>query len=295
MQRRHLAGGALLMAGAVLLSSAFWPAKDPWQIERAPLPVPGDLVSHYPPTGFERLEIRHSLAGKQLTLYLAHYQDASGAPRQAMLPEPKSRQWQAWMELAQVLHTLEPDALLLTWWDNGQRVDFLSGRAVWALKPPREAFSPRERPLWLKLSGGFEDSEKLIQLAKWWGKDSTQALQEIARLGQPIYFLVSSQDLARAEEIERLAEGTLPLEMRIFPTTSHLHSQIAAVQRWAQETGSRYLPQRAPGGIIAWRLKKAPATLLLRLLPFLPPLDQAADSLKLIYQSPDRYLTLYRH
>lgn len=299
MQRRYLVGGALLLAGAALLLSALWPPKDPWQVERVSLTIPDDLVSHYPPTSFVRLKIQHSKTGKQLTVHLARYQDASGAPHQALLPEPGSRQWQAWMELAEFLRArLEPNALVIAWWDDGQRIDFLSGRVVWVRQPPAEAFAPAERSLWRLLSGGFGDPRgRSAQLARWWAADSEQAKGEISRResGTPLYLLVSNDDLAHVNEIERLADRKLPLEVKVFPSTGNFHSQIAAVRRWAQEKGAGYLPQKVPGGIAAWRtVEDSTEPFLVRLLPFTTSLAKPLPGLEQVYRTMDGYLTLYR-
>lgn len=297
--QRLLLGGVLLLAGAALILSARWPIEDAWRVERTPVTPPENLASYYPFLNFERLQIKHA-QGRQLTLHLVRYQDKEGILRQALLPEPGSAKWRAWMELGQVLRNLEPDALVIAWWDNGQRVDFLSGLASWVRQPPKEAFALQERSLWQTLSGGFEDSKRLIQLAKWWAADSVQALSEIARLkpDRPVYFLVSSDDLTHLDEIERLAGKTLPLEVKIFPEANNFHAQIAQIKRWAREAGKAYLPLKVPGGIAAWRLTQESTPLLLRLLPFLPLLDKAEsrplDSLTQVYQSFGGYLTLYR-
>lgn len=289
--QRHLLGGVLLLAGAALLGSWLQP-QGSWQIERVHLSVPEQLVSHYPPVGFERLEANHGKTHKRLTAYLVHYRDASGTLRQALLPEPGSAKWRAWIALGDILRNLEPNAWVIAWWDNSQRVDFLSGRKVLARQPPRKAFAPEDRPLWQSLSGSFADTPELPQLANWWSADPKQALADLAPLESqgPIYLLVASDDLAHLEEIERLAGKTLPLEVKIFPTSGNLHAQIAKVKRWAQD--KPYLPQPVPGGIAAWRLTKEPAPFLLQLLPFVPPVG-VGEAIKRVYQSPGGYLTLY--
>ncbi len=288
--RRYLLGGALILWGSALLWSAF---RADWQIARTPLAVPEGLKSFYPALEFKRLEARETKANKRLIQHLVHYQDAGGTLRQALLPEPGSAKWRAWMELSEVLRDLEPNALVITWWDNSQRVDFLSGRKVFVLKPPEEAFAPRERKLWEVLSGGFADSEKLAQLAKWWVKESSQALAELAALAPvPAYLLVSSDDLAHLDEIERLAGKKLPLEAKLFPQSANFHTQIAQVKRWSQ--GKSYLPQKVPGGVVAWRLTEEPAPFLLYLLLFTPLLKEAQLPLTQIYHSPGGYLRLYR-
>ncbi|MBN2702510.1 MAG: hydroxylamine oxidation protein HaoB [Methylohalobius sp. ZOD2] len=305
MKRRYLVGGALLLAGAALLVSTFWPQSESWEEKRVSLSIPESLSGHYSPTEFERWELYQSDTGKRLTLHVARYRDEAGTPRQVLLPEPESRQWQSWMALGEFLRSkVEPNALVLAWWDDSQRIDFFSGRRTWVLQPPTEAFGPTERDLWRRLSGGFGDAEgKLAQLARWFTQDPEQALAEIAQLepDAPLYLLVANGDLSHVNEIERLAGKKLPLEVKIFPSTENLHGQIASVQRWAGEKGAGYLPQKVPGGIAAWRIARDPENtdednepLLVRLLPFTTSLENPLSGLERVHQSSDGYLTLYR-
>lgn len=296
---REVWGGILLVAGAALLLSVyFWPSNERWQVEAIPQPLPQDLISHYPPSRFERWQLHQKGAGKALTEHVLLYRDEAGRERSALVPEPGSRRWQNWMAVAQVLQTLEGNALILAWWDASQRIDLLSGRQTWVRQPPAEAFGDSDRDLWERLSGGFDDEDsRLAKLARWWLSDPSAALAEIRRqiANRPLYFLVSSEDLAHIEEIERLAGRRLPLQVRIFPNTGNLHGQIAAVQRWAGETGNGYLPQKIPGGIAAWRITdNGTDGLLLQLLPFSGVSHPPVPGLAQVFQTPDRSVSLYR-
>ena len=298
MPIRWFLGGLLLLAGAALLVSALWQETTLWKIDRVTLPIPDDLAGRYPPTAFERWQAREKNSGKQLTFHVFHFQDERGKKRQTLMPDPGSHAWQEWMELAGFLRQqTENDALIITWWDNAQRIDFLTGRSTWARQPPAAAFRASERSLWQQLSGGFsENSDKLVQLASWLSGDSERALDEIGGIPSevPIYLLVTSNDLIHVDEIERLSGRKLPLEVRIFPSTGNLHGQISAVQAWAQETGGVYLPQSIPEGIATWRITgPADPPLLLRLLPFTHPHRQLPATIRLAYQSPGGKLILY--
>ncbi len=300
MPRRLLTGGLLLLAGAALLLWALVPERETWTIEKTPLPIPPGLVSHYPPEGFERWEVEQKKTGRRLTFHVIHYRDAGGRKRQAILPQPGSAAWRAWMELAESLRQRkERDALILTWWDNAQRIDFLTGIPVWTRRPPAEAFTENQRDLWRQLSGGFGDSQgHLKRLAGWLSRTDEQlpkAIEE-ALSGRSIHLLISTDDLSHVNEFERLTGRKLPLDVRIFPSTGNLHGQISAVQAWAQETGGIYLPQAIPGGIAAWRMQrpKSSVPLWLRLLPFTYPAPPSMTTLKLVYHSSGGQLNLYR-
>lgn len=298
MRRRYWVGGVLLLAGAALLLSALWPRPETWEEGRVSLIIPESLASHYPPTGFERWELNQAGSSKRLTMHVARYRDETGTLRQVLLPEPESRQWQAWMELGKTLRAFEPNALVLAWWDDGQRINFLSGRRSWVLQPPAKAFAFAERNLWRRLSGGFGNTEeRLAQLARWFAQDAEQALEEIARLDPqtPLYLLVSGDTLAHVDEIERLAGRKLPLEVKLFPTTGNFHAGIAQVKRWARERGDGYLPQKVPAGIAAWRIvEEGTDPLLLQLLPFTTSLGRPLPGWEQVYRTSDGYLTLYR-
>ncbi|GEM_PF-6219439 len=299
MRFRWVFGASLLLAGAaMLLSVFFWPPQNRWQIERFPLPIPKGLMSHYPATAFERWQLHQPESGGQLTEQVIFYRQADGHLRQALLPVPGSSQWQNWVELGRVLQSVEDNALVLAWWDDSQRVDFFSGRETWITQPPASAFAKRTRDLWRQLSGGFHsDAEPLSTLARWWMSTPARALADIRQqhIKRPIYWLATGQSLLHSNEIERLAGSTVPLEVRIFPDTGNLHGQIAAVQRWAQETGHGYMPQKVPGSIAAWRItRKTGLPFWLQLLPFSSSPKNPPANLERVFSSADRNLILYR-
>ncbi len=299
MSIRHSLGGLLLFAGAALLLWALWPRQEIWDIGKKPLPIPPDLVSHHQPRGFERWEASRNKTARRLTFHVAHYQDESGTRRQTLLPAPGSRSWKEWMRLAELMRQqIEQSAMILTWWDNAQRIDFLTGLATWARQPPTNAFPENQRALWRQLSGGFSDGDgKLAQLADWLVQESEPLGGKTGKVhpGKPVYLLVTSNDLSHVDEIERLTGYKLPLEVRIFPSTGNLHGQISAARAWARGTGGIYLPQSIPGGIAAWRVTQPGSEpLWLRLLPFTYPHPQSTTTIRLVYRSPSGKLILYR-
>ena len=290
-------GAALLLAGGALIVSVFWPGSSPWQATSEPVAVPADYKGRYPIETLTRWVLHNPDDGRRLTLYLARYHGSDGQPRRAIVPPPESTAWRRWQSLGEALRQLEPDALILAWWDDAQRVDLFSGRKVWVHQPTAEAFPGKDQKLWHLLSGGFDDGEEELQrLARWLAMPAEDALAAMRREApaQPHYLLISTDLLTRLDEIERLAGTKFPLEVKIFPPNNNLHAQIAAVQRWAGETGLGYLPQKVPAGIAAWRLTGKTNQLLLRLLLFTtnPPAPPA--DLFPVFQSPDRQLQLYR-
>ncbi|BCX88657.1 hypothetical protein MIN45_P1026 [Methylomarinovum tepidoasis] len=293
--RRLWLGGALLLAGAALIASFFWPRPSPWQVTTEPVPVPADYHGRHPIDALTRWRLQHP-DGRRLTLYVARYRDDDDQSRQALVPAPDTPTWEHWQALGEALNRLEPDALVLAWWDDAQRVDLLSGRKVWVRQPPADAFAARDRALWRRLSGGFSDDEgRLRRLARWLTAPAGEGLAALHRdtPPRPRYLLVNADLLTRADEVERLAGVKLPLEVRIFPPGDGLHAQIAAVQRWAGETGLGYLPRKIPAGIAAWRLAAPADVLLLHLLPFTanPP---PPAGLTPVFQTPGRQLQLFR-
>jgi hydroxylamine oxidation protein HaoB len=106
-------------------------------------------------------------------------------------------------------------------------------------------------------------------------------------------------DLARLSEIEALSGVSLPFEARFFPGEANIHTQIAAVKRWAGEKGSgSYLIHPLPGGgIRAWRItaEEGEKTLLARLLPFVSSVGRTPAQLQLVYQSEQgAYLSIFK-
>lgn len=274
-----------------------WPRASRWEVETEPIPLPEDFAGPYPLASLTRWHLHDPGSGRRLTLNIAHYHRGDGQTRRAILPAPGSTAWQQWQMLGQTLQALEPDALILAWWDDGQRIDLLSGRETWARQPPAQAFPPADRDVWRLLSGGFGDrAGNLTRLARWLTESADTSLKAITQAipNRPLYLLVNTAGLSRLDEIERLSGHPLPLEVRIFSPADDFHAQITAVRRWAQETGLGYLPRKVPAGVAAWRLTSKDIPLWLHLLPFTGNRTQPPEGLKVVFSSTDRQLQLYR-
>jgi hydroxylamine oxidation protein HaoB len=254
-----------------------------------------------------------------VSLHAVSYSDKSGALRRAIVFPPSDHGSSApqgirdgnqvrhdlWANAAKAIrqHTDE-NALFVSWWDNAQRIHFLSGRDAWAAQPVGDAFpEPRSRGFWGEIAGGFaEDEQPLRQLARWLTMDADQALAELSeRLpkDRPVFWAVCLDDLARLSEIEALSGVSLPLEARFFPAEANIHAQISAVKRWAEEKGrASYLVHPLPGGgIRAWRItsEEGEKTLLARLLPFVGSVGRTPEQLQLVYQSGQgAYLSIFK-
>jgi hydroxylamine oxidation protein HaoB len=209
--------------------------------------------------------------------------------------------WKAVGE-AIIRHT-DGNALFLAWWDDAQRIHFLSGRETWLDRPAAAAFpDDEERSVWGKVAGGFAavpDASR--RLARWLTMEADAALEAMkAELPaeRPVYLLVCLDDLARLGEIEALAGVRLPFEAARFPG-GDLHGQIAAVQQWARQDVDQasYLVQQTPGaGVQAWRITTPQGrdTLLARLLPFTTSLARPLPQAQTVYQSGwGSHITIY--
>ena len=90
----------------------------------------------------------------------------------------------------------------------------------------------------------------------------------------------------------------MPFEARLFAAEANLHAQIAAIKRWAEETGGIYLAQPAANGAVrAWRIttEEASRTLLARLLPFNSSLAHPLAGVQPVYQSAwGGYISIYQ-
>lgn len=270
--------------------------------------------SRFPIQRIERISVSIG-EGRPFQVDVAHYRSSADHPRQAMifLPEESTAapetdlnrlRSQAWLDASQFFRDLSPaNRLLVTWWDNAQRMDLLSGAKAWIEAPVEEAFDRGQRDFWKHVSGGFANSSAPIkQFAAWLLSDAEQALQEMDKTvdpGSERYLLVSIDDLARLSEIEALSGKPVPFETRLFRADENIHRLISRVKRWAREKGNgSYLVQHIGGaGVRVWRITtvEGEKTLLARLLPFTSSLATPLTTLDLVHRSEwSGFLSVYR-
>jgi len=306
-----LAGVLLMVFGPPEFSSDALKYEKLAELNSGEAGFPG-LGGQYPAQRLTRYRIG-SKTGGGVEMNVAHYRDGQDKPASAIVYSPalstlqgsgpiRHELWEATAK-AILLHTGE-DALFVTWWDDAQRIRFLTGRDSWIDAPVATAFPDnREKKFWQQASGGFSsDGSKLKQLARWLATDADLALAEMEKLipkNQPAYFLTCLDDLARLGEIEALSGVKMPFEARYFPQSANIHNQIAEVKRWAGENGSAsYLVQQLPaGGVRAWRIttEDGMKTLFARLLPFTSSLANPLPNQLLVYQTGwGGYLSVYQ-
>jgi hydroxylamine oxidation protein HaoB len=256
--------------------------------------------------------------GKQaFSLLLAHYKDGRDKERRVLM-FPKSEQESAllenptdirrtiWEEAgAAVKKNAAENGVILSWWDDGQRIHFLSGRDTWISAPSDETF---KTPVWQQLQNQFlladsREKSRLHQMARWLTMDSETALQEIRQTfgaTHPVYLAVSNDLLARLGEISDYGGAALAFNTQTFQAHDNLHGDIAAIREWAGENGNgNYLVQKEGGGYRVWSTPKenevVKRTLLVRLLPFVDSLKKLPDGVQLVYQSHwGGYLSIYK-
>ncbi len=238
------------------------------------------------------------------------YQDDRGRTRTALLhPAPAADQgpsetrWSWWLQTAAAIRKhAAADARIVGWWDNAQRAHLLTGRDARPSAPVASLFGPTQRRFWEEVSGGFAtDEQPLRQLAQALtspAEAGVAALRSDGARGETL-LIVSTDDLARADEIAAAGGKRLPVETKVFPASTNLHGTINSVRRWAQEGGTgSYLVQPLPGQQVrAWRVTDAQALdwLLIRALPFSTSLYRPIDGADLVYQSGGGgYLSAYR-
>lgn len=275
-----------------------------------------DLQGAFAVDSVDNYEIQRN--GKDaFSLLVAHYKDSKNQERRALL-FPKNKQETAalisptgiresiWQEagLAIKKNTLD-DAVILSWWDDGQRINFLSGREVWISKPSDETFNS---PIWKQFQGNLllatkDEKNNLIQMARWLAMDSEKALAEIRQAfgtEHPVYLLVTNDLLLRLGEIADYGAANLEFNSTSFQANDNLHGDIARIREWAGENGNgNYLVQKEGGGYHVWSTPKesdsVKRTLLVRLLPFVDSLKKLPDGVQLVYQSHwGGYLSIYR-
>ncbi len=312
----RLTGAALLLAGLGLLAAAAL-SPDPLRLNFS---LDRQLAADAP--GFPelnafrsatRLESYHIRQGETpaFNLDIAVYPAAEPEQRRAIVYLPdasdngKQRRHNDWDDAMRAAREHSPaDALFISWWDNAQRLDFMTGRDAWTRQPAAAAFpDPAEQALWRQTAGPFAaDDARLRQLARWLSMDAEQARADMAATlpaGRPVYILTCADDLARLREIEALSGKKLGLEARFFPQDADIHRQISQVKSWANAAGTGdYLLQSRPGqGVLAWRVADAETrrSLLVKLLPFTHSLAEPTPGLNLIYRSAGGgYLSIHQ-
>lgn len=219
--------------------------------------------------------------------------------------EETDRRYSIWTEAARAIQKhAEPNALIIAWWDNAERVRLFTGLESWLHQPAAAGFPDAgERAVWEVLGGGFAKDEKRSRiLAQGFTLDAPSALEMFKThlpADRPVYFLVTVDDLARLHEMEALGGKRLALESAVFPTSGDIHGVVSRVKQWVAEQGGQgYLVQPlSPGRARAWTspAHKDREALLVRLLPFSDSLARPLDSFQLVYQSSwGAYLSIYR-
>ena len=320
VRRFMLILGLLLVSGglAMLPATRWWhrhfePTFEVVEVKNQVTPEDLGFSSHFPA---ERLT-RYRLGKAQdldIPLSVIDYRNEENQlEKVTVYPETKpatavrsaNPRMSLWSKVAEAISKhASPDALYITWWDNAQRIHFLTGEATWPRRPAAESFAGLPlAAFWQEAAGGLAvDTAPVRQLAQWLTMDADLALQAIRsdpNLSRMPYLLACVDDLARLGEIERLSGVSIPLEVRYFPSGEDLHGQIKEVRRWASETGSgaNYLVQPVVGGgVRAWRVTRPEGSnlLLIRLLPFSKSLESPLEGLRLVYQSHwGAYISLY--
>lgn len=251
------------------------------------------------------------------SLFLAHYQDSDQQQHRAVLfsdkkpspdslSDPMTLRQAIWQEAGNAIkqHT-SADAVILSWWDEGQRIHFLSGRNAWSHKPGEETFAS---PVWQNLQDNLllasaTEREPLTKMARWLTMYNDAALTEIRKFfgnSKPVYLVVTHDLLMRAAEMVDYGGMPLTFSSKIVPAHDNLHGDIAQIKQWSQEEGDgNYLVQKEGLNYRVWltpKLSRATKnSLLVRLLPFVDSLKQLPKGVQLVYQSHwGGYLSIYK-
>ncbi len=252
------------------------------------------------------------------SLLLAHYRDAQNQQHRAVL-YPKSKQESSpltsatdlrrtiWQEAGTAIsQNTSKNALILSWWDDGQRIHFLSGRRdAWITKPSLETFIS---PVWKGMKSNFllaSDSERgqMANMARWLTMDSDKAVAEMRKFfgtSRLIYVLVTNDLLMRLGEMVDYGGTPLAFSSKAVPAHDNLHGDIAQIKQWAyEEGGGNYLVQKEGLHYHVWATPKGSAiennSLLVRLLPFVDSLKKLPEHINLVYQSHwGGYLSIYK-
>ena len=315
-----LFSGVLLMAGSTLLYKQY-KLNSLKQDAEAPLMVKhsqektSDLQGVFPVEVNNRYTFQKN--GKDaFSLFIANYKNQNAQTSNAILfpagehdslnPNTTALRQSIWLETAKLIQTHTPEnALILSWWDDGQRINFLSGREGWLNKPSIETFKSN---LWKKLQGNLllapsSEKDRLNQMARWLTMDSDKALAEIrSTFGskRPIYFVVNNDLLMRVGEMADYGGTPLLFSTKALQARDDLHGDINQIRRWANEEGDgNYLVQKEGSYYRAWTTQKnsdaEDNTLLVRLLPFVDSLKKLPENVDLVYQSRwGGYLSIYK-
>lgn len=308
-----LVSGSTLLYNAVPMLQVFSKKSAELQFTQSQEPII-QPVGKFVLQGMDRFDFND--AGKDLFgLLVAHYKDAQDVQRSAIL-FPKDKQegsvfstptglrHSIWEEAALTMSSnAAKDALILSWWDDGQRVHFLSNLNAWLTKPAAATFVG---PVWKVLQpqlplASAEENQRLSSMAVWLTMDADKALAEItAHFGksQPVYLLVTNDLLLRQGELIDYGGHVLAFNSKNIPAGDDLHGDIAQVKRWAAEGGEgNYLVQKEGAYYRAWTPSN-PETknaLLVRLLPFMDSLKHLPPGVQQVYQSGGGgYLSIYR-
>ncbi|NOT67082.1 MAG: hydroxylamine oxidation protein HaoB [Methylophilaceae bacterium] len=318
--------GTLLFTGSALLyqqvRAAFFDGGESRQLNPTQLSVKhiqgqtSDLQGAFPVDSVDNYSVQRD--GKDaFSLLLAHYKDSQNQQRRAVLfpkgkqemgalPSPTGLRQTIWLEAAKSISQNTPKgALLLSWWDDGQKIHFLSGREAWVSKPAEETFIS---PVWKSMKANFllaSDSERgqLANMAHWLTMGSDKALVEMRKFfgtSRPIYLLVTNDLLMRLGEMVDYGGTPLAFSSKTVPAHDNLHGDIAQIKQWAyEEGGGNYLVQKEGLHYHVWATPKASVTenksLLVRLLPFVDSLKKLPEHVKLVYQSHwGGYLSIYK-
>jgi hydroxylamine oxidation protein HaoB len=274
--------------------------------------APADVQGRFPAQSVERHVF--SQGGREIfDLLVARYQDDEGIQQSAVLfpkdaqkiaSTPTGLRHDIWHAAADIIVRKAPeDSLFLSWWDDGQRIRFLSGKESWLRNPSPKTFV---NPVWNALKDSLpaasdEESARLTQMARWLTLDSDKAIAEIAAnfgTSRPVYLLVNNDLLLHLAELSAYGGTPLRLDSKNIPAGNDLHGDIARVKRWANETGDgNYLAQKEGTYYRVWstRDEKVKNTLLVRLLPFVESLKKMPEGVSLVYQSHwGGFLSIYK-
>jgi hydroxylamine oxidation protein HaoB len=275
-----------------------------------------DLTAAFTADSVMRLGFQQS--GKEIfNLLLAAYRDSNKEARNVllypknpqesiMLPTPMGQRQNVWQLAAETIKQKAPkNALFLSWWDDSQRIHFLTGRETWLSKPGLPTFNSA---LWKNLQPSLlqaseQEQVSLQQMARWLTMDNELAIKEISKhfgTTKPIYLLVNNDLLMRLAEFVDYGGTRLVIHSKMVSVSDNLHNDISRIKRLAQEEGDgNYLVQKEGLAYHLWIIPKGTQaeknSLLVRLLPFVDSLKQLPPNLSPTYLSAwGNYLSIYQ-